>query len=184
MKKHGPTKANMTGRATGQDVVMTPPETAHWIVNYFEPSGKLLEPCRGEGAFYNALVDYNHECKGLSVEADDVDWCEISEGKDFMNYDKQVDWIITNPPYSIFDSFLKKAMSISDNIVFFVPLSKLFKSKTNDIDVYQYGGIKEIINMGTGTRHGFAMGFLVGAIHYQKDYQGDIKYTRSPGAMK
>tara|TARA_B100002019_G_C21209046_1_gene568344 strand:- start:757 stop:1269 length:513 start_codon:yes stop_codon:yes gene_type:complete len=168
----GPAKANLTGRSTGQDVVMTPDQTAAWIVNYFKPEGKLLEPCRGEGAFYKAM-------KGM-----DVDWCEISEGKDFMDYDKQVDWIITNPPYSIFDLFLKKSMFISKNIVYFVPLQKLFKSKSNDIDVYQYGGIKEIVNMGTGSQHGFAMGFLVGCIHYQRDYQGDIKYTRWPGAMK
>ena len=91
-----PTTANKTGQSTKQDVVMTPYHTAKWIVEHFEPQGKMLEPCRGEGAFYTAMQEYN----------DDVDWCEISEGKDFFDYNGKVDWIITNPPYSIFDDFL------------------------------------------------------------------------------
>ena len=165
-----PTQANTTGRATAQDVVMTPSTTAKIIIDYFKPTGKLLEPCRGEGAIYNYMSGDKH-------------WCEISEGKDFMDWSEQVDWIITNPPYSIFDLFLKKAMSVADNIVFFVPFSKLFKSKSNDEMVRQYGDIKEIVNMGTGSQHGFKMGFMVGCIHYKKDYVGDIKYTRLYGRI-
>ena len=42
-----PTKANITGRTTAQDVVMTPSETAIKILDYFKPTGKLLEPCKG-----------------------------------------------------------------------------------------------------------------------------------------
>ena len=167
-----PAKSNKTHKATGQDVVMTSPETAIKILNYFQQhwsygksDDKVLDPCRGEGAFYNNMIGNKH-------------WCEISEGKDFMDWNKQVDWIITNPPYSIFDIFLKKAMSVSDNIVFFVPLSKLFKSKLNDLMVKEYGDIREIVNMGTGAQHGFKVGFPVGCIYYKRNYIGDIKYTR------
>ena len=162
-----PTKTNKTGRSTAQDVVMTPPETAIKILNHFKPTGIILEPCRGDGAFYNAMEGDKH-------------WCEISEGKDFMewNWINKVDWIITNPPYSIYDMFLEKAMSVAENIVFFVPFSKLFKSKSNDIMVKNYGDIKEIVNMGTGQQHGFNMGFVVGCIHFKKNYKGEIKYTR------
>ena len=166
-----PAKSNKTYKSTGQDVVMTPPETAMKILNYYQQhwsygtKSKILEPCKGEGAFYNNMIG-------------DKNWCEVSEGKDFMDWNEQVDWIITNPPYSIFDIFLKKAMSVSDNIVFFVPLSKLFKSKLNDLMVKEYGGIREIVNMGTGAQHGFKVGFLVGCIYYKKNYTGDIQYKR------
>ena len=174
-----PTTANKTGRATKQDVVMTPYHTAKWIVEHFEPQGKMLEPCRGDGAFYKAMQEYNHALKGLSVEVEDVDWCEISEGKDFFDYNGKVDWIITNPPYSIFDDFLDKAFEVADNVVMFVPFSKLFKSKGNDQAVMKYGDVKEIVNLGTGNTHGFPVGFMVGAIHYQRDYRGDIKFSRN-----
>ena len=40
------------------------------------------------------------------------DWCEIKKGRDFFNYNKKVDWIITNPPYSILDKTLKHTYDI------------------------------------------------------------------------
>ena len=86
-------KPNKTSKATLNDVVMTSEETAIKIINYFNPVGTILEPCKGTGNFYN---NFNIN----------KDYCEISEGIDFLKYNKQVDWIITNPPFSIFDLFL------------------------------------------------------------------------------
>ena len=87
MKYRGSVSTPKERKKTPNDVVMTNPNTAKWIVDYFAPRGKLLEPCKGNDAFYNSLKNYG-----------DTDWCEILEGKDFFNYTKKVDWIITNPP--------------------------------------------------------------------------------------
>ena len=82
-------------KVTPNDLIMTKPETAKFIIDYFKPTGKILEPCRGTGSFYDQFEG-------------DKDWCEIKKGKDFLDYNKKVDWIITNPPFSIFDKFLLK----------------------------------------------------------------------------
>ena len=164
---NGPTKANKTGKATANDVVMTPVDTAQWIVDYFNPQGTILEPCRGDGAFYDR---FNPELR---------DWCEISQGKDFFEYDNKVDWIITNPPFSIFDLFLEKAFDVADNVVFFCPLNKVFKSMGIDRMINEYGGIHTVIHMGGGGRHGFPFGFPVGCIYYQRGYDGPINYERN-----
>ena len=37
--------------------------------------------------------------------------------------------------------------------------------------VKEYGGVREIVNMGTGAQHGFSVGFLVGAIYYKRTIQ-------------
>ena len=150
-----------------KDIVMTPEYLAKDIIGHFNPTGIILDPSRGTGAFYD------------NFPSDTKDWCELGEGKDFLTYTQKVDWIITNPPYSIFDDFLDKAFEVADNVVFFVPFSKLFKSKGNDQAVMKYGDVKEIINLGTGNTHGFPVGFLVGAIHYQRNYKGDIKFSRN-----
>ena len=105
---------NRTGKSTPNDVVMTQDVSAQFIMNHFKPTGSILEPCRGTGTFYNLF-------KG------DKDWCEITENKDFLTYNKKVDWIITNPPFSIFDEFLIKSFELADNIVFLCPLKKVFK---------------------------------------------------------
>ena len=153
-------------KTTPNDVVMTNPKTAKWIIDYFKPVGTILEPCKGDGAFYNHFEG-------------NKDWCEIREGKDFFDYNKTVDWIITNPPFSVFDKFLLKSFEVSENVVFFCPLIKAFKGIKLDKQIRLYGDIKEILHMGTGSQHGFPFGFSVGCIHYKRNYTGNIKYVRA-----
>jgi hypothetical protein len=54
----------------------------------WEPGELVLEPAKGDGNFYRNLPGCVHK-----------DWCEIKEGKDFFDYWKRPDTIITNPPY-------------------------------------------------------------------------------------
>lgn len=51
---------------------------------------KVLEPFKGEGAFYDAFPDF--------VEKD---WCEIRQGRDFKDYVGEFDWVVTNPPFKL-----------------------------------------------------------------------------------
>lgn len=162
------TTPNKTYKSTQQDIVMTPVATCKKIIDYFKPTGILLEPCKGTGNFYN------------NFPADtDNRWCELSEGIDFFDYTDKVDWIITNPPYSTFDAFLLKCFEVADNVVLFVPIAqKVFKSKKVDQEIMKYGGIRELVHYGTGGQHGFPFGFVVGAVHYQRGYDGPIHYIR------
>ena len=51
---------------------------------------RVLEPFRGEGAFYNNFP--------ANVSKD---WAEIREGKDYRNITTEYDWVITNPPFRL-----------------------------------------------------------------------------------
>ncbi len=164
-RKGIPTKPNKTEIATAADKVYTKESTAKWIVDYFNPSGSILEPAAGKDVFYN-LFKTNEKFR-----------CEIDDGIDFLTFDKKVDWIITNPPYSIYDIFLEKSFETANDVVFFVPIAKAFKSNKIQQMVIKYGGLKEIVYMGGGSKHGFAFGFPVGCLHYQKGYKGDCKIT-------
>jgi len=160
-----PTKPNKTKIATAADCVMTKKETAFRIVKYFNPIGSILDPCSGNGAFFD------------SYENEEKYKCDISYGKDFFDWEKKVDWIITNPPYSIYDYFLDKALKIADNVVFFCPIAKAFKSNRVQKMVIEYGGLKEIVYMGTGGKYGFGFGFPVGCLYYKRNYRGDCKIS-------
>ena len=160
-----PTKPNKTKIATKNDVVMTPHKTAKWIIDYYDPQGSVLEPCAGENVFYDLF------------ENEEKYRCEITDGLDFFEWDKKVDWIITNPPYSIYDLFLEKAFSVSDNVVFFAPIQKALKSERIERMVLKYGGLKEIVFMGGGRKHKLPFGFAVGCIYYQKGFVGNCKIT-------
>jgi len=113
---------------TPKDVVYTNDEVAKDIISHFAPFGFLLDPCKGDGAFYNNFPET------------EKDYCEIAEGKDFYNWHKKVDWVIGNPPYSIFHEFLKHAFSISDNVVFLVPTNKVFQSWKTMSLINKWGG--------------------------------------------
>lgn len=160
-----PPKPNKTKKHVASDVFYTNPETAISIIDYFKPAGSILDPCAGKDAFYG---NFKNKEKYR---------CEISEGTDFLQWNKRIDWIITNPPYSIYDAFLLKALEVADNIVFLVPISKAFKSDKIERAVMQFGGLKEIIYMGSGRKHKFPFGFSLGCIYYQRNYKGKCKIT-------
>ena len=100
--RHGiPTPPNRTGKATASDTVQTPVNMAKTIIDFFEPNGVVLEPCRGIGNIYNQLPEPK-------------DWCEITQGRDFLDYHSNVDWIITNPPYSIMTKVIDKFLVMNN----------------------------------------------------------------------
>ena len=140
------------------DIVYTPDNIAKSIIEHLKPDGKLLDPCKGDGAFYKYMPD--------------ADYCEIREDKDFFQYNKKVDWIIGNPPYSIFKEFLEHAFTIADNVSFLVPTNKIFQRQVIMEMINKYGGIKSIIVYGSGTLIGFPFGFSVGNFYFQKGYKG------------
>ena len=98
------------------DYVLTPEWCAKDIINHFNPKGKILDPCRGLNKVFHKLMPKNSQ------------WCEIQEGKDFFNFTDKVDWIIGNPPYSIFHEWMKHSYSMADNIVYLVPTFKIFNA--------------------------------------------------------
>ena len=54
------------------------------------PGDKVVEPFKGEGAFYDAFPDY--------VEKD---WAELEQGKNYTDISGDYDWVITNPPFRL-----------------------------------------------------------------------------------
>ena len=144
------------------DIVYTPLHVSKGIIKELNPKGKCLDPCKGDGAFYYYLP----------VGAD---YCEIREGKDFFNYNESVDWVIGNPPYSIFEDFLKKSFEIADNVSYLVPTNKIFQRQIIMDMINRYGGIKSMIIYGSGQLIDFPFGFSVGNFHFKKGYKGETK---------
>ena len=67
---------------------------------------KVLDPCIGEGAFYNNLP----KCEKY--------WCEIDKGKDFFEWNKKVDLMIGNPPYSMWNKWLDHTIKYCDKFCY------------------------------------------------------------------
>ena len=46
-------------------MVMTPVYLAKEIIEHFNPTGRILDPCRGTGAFYDNFNTDNKDCVSL-----------------------------------------------------------------------------------------------------------------------
>ena len=150
-----------------KDVVYTPDWVARDMVEFFKPSGRILEPSAGDGAFLKYLPG--------------ADWCEIEKGRDFYSVNEHYDWIVGNPPYSEKLPWLRKSMTTADNIVYLLPLNSPFNSSAIMLDLREWGGIVHMRYHGTGGEMGFPFGYPCGAIYFKKGYRGamEISYSRS-----
>lgn len=140
---------------------MTPEWVAKKMIDHFNPAGKVLDPCCGDGVFSNLI-------KGC-------DWCEIRDGRDFYKCNSYYDWIIGNPPYSIFSDFLRHSFKIANNICYLIPANKVFNSHKMMVEVAAYGGVKEMLVIAPGSKLKFPIGFCIAAVHFKKKYRGGMK---------
>lgn len=155
-----------------RDLVMTPPEVAKDIIDHFKPTGTILDPCRGTGAFYNQFPKKTARY-----------WCELSEGVDFFQWNTPVDWIITNPPWSKVRQFLVHSTLVSDNICFLIPFNH-FATKCRLRIIQEAGfGIKEFYGVATPKNKEWpGSGFQLGVTHIQRGYSGPINIAGTYGA--
>ena len=159
-----------TKNTPDKDIVMTPVKTAIDIIQHFSPKGKILDPCRGQGAFYN---NYPSDCI--------KDYCELSEQKDFFDYEQKVDWIITNPPWSKIKEFMLHSIKICNNIVYLISINH-YSTKARLRIIHENGfGIKEMYCVKTPPSPWPQSGFQIAAIHIQKGYVGNIALTGNIG---
>lgn len=139
------------------DLVYTPRCLSKNIIEHFNPTGILLDPCKGDGSFYD---QFPLNCEKY--------WCEIQDNIDFFNFNRKVDWIITNPPWSKIRQFILHGMSISDNIVYLAILNHfLTKARLRDLRINNFC-IKEIYGVKTPLKPWPSSGFQLAAVHLVK----------------
>jgi hypothetical protein len=146
----------------GNDKVYSPRWLAKAIVAHFKPAGKILEPCKGNGAFTDLMPG--------------CDWCEIDQGRDFLTSSprKRYTWTVTNPPWSQFRAFLQKAMAVSDNVVFLSLVNAFFmKARLSDMKLAGFG-FREFLMVPTPVAPWPQTGFQLGAVHIQRGYHGPV----------
>lgn len=155
---------------TKNDIVYTSPQFAQKIVSYFNPQGTCLEPCKGDGAFYNVLPQPKL-------------YCELQEGKDFLEFNQEVDWIITNPPWSskAYRAVANHAFKLADNVVFLIRFHNAFGTFARHRDYLEHNhSLKEIILckwQEAFDESKVPEGFALAIVHWQKNYSGNCKWS-------
>ena len=116
-----------------------PQQLALFSLGHTDHRTNSLNPRAWWGRFITVLettcIQWRLERRWLNKK----DKCEISEGKDFFDYNKKVDWIITNPPWSKIKEFLKHSVKISDDIVYLISINH-FTTKARLRIIYEESG--------------------------------------------
>ena len=144
------------------DIVLTDERTAIDIIQHFSPTGLVLDPCMGEGAFYNNFPG-------------EKDWCEITKGRDFLIYEKHADWIISNPPWSNMVPFLIKGLSICDNLVYYIPTEGIWTKARVNLTQEMGFGLKELYFPHPDL---YKWGKTISACYWQRGYEGPTNIGR------
>jgi len=87
------------------DVIHTPLSLATKMIDFanIKDGERVLDPSRGSNkVFYD---NFPTNCI--------KDWCEITEGKDFFAYNEPVDIIIGNPPFSLWNEWIKHTIKLN-----------------------------------------------------------------------
>ena len=167
-------RKKQTEEATWNDKVYTPKAIVDYAVDKIDEKfgigGVILDPCRGKNkVFYEKFEELAKIKNNLKV-----DWCEIEEGKDFFKYTDKVDWIISNPPYSIIPKFLEHSFEIADNVVYVMPINKITSSYGRIKMIQKYGGVRYILII-PNKEWNFPYGFASGFVYIYKGYKGNIE---------
>lgn len=148
------------------DIVYTPRDLAKKIIDHFPLSGRVLDPCRGGGAFFDQFPDTLDRL-----------WCEVEDGHDFFDWAEHVDWIVSNPPWSRFRDFLRHSMAVADNVVFLATLNH-FSTRARLRDIRDAGfGARELLLLPTPGGDWPHSGFQVVAVHLSKGWNGQCRIT-------
>jgi|TARA_R100000084_G_C4636931_1_gene141476 16S rRNA A1518/A1519 N6-dimethyltransferase RsmA/KsgA/DIM1 with predicted DNA glycosylase/AP lyase activity len=116
---------NASGKRNKQDFYQTPYSVTRKFLNLedFDYNLTFCEPACGKGAIVKVLQENTKNIIAYDIE------------KDFFKETNQYDYIITNPPYSKANKFIKKAKQVATKkFAMLLPLSYLYgKTRYDEI---------------------------------------------------
>lgn len=96
-----------------EDFYPTPPEATRALLAVEKFPGIVWEPACGDGAICRVLEDTGHEV----LATDLIDRGYGQGNRDFFLEQRQVNHVITNPPYKYAEKFVRHALSQTDGKV-------------------------------------------------------------------
>jgi hypothetical protein len=107
-------------RTNPKDVFITPKPLAKLAIDMVQDSTTYFlmktidrqpivwyDPFRNSGSYFNQFPDTEYAHR----------WSEILQGKDFFQFNEEIDVICSNPPYSMLDKVFKKCIELKPQII-------------------------------------------------------------------
>ena len=94
-----------------------------------------------------------------------------------------MDYIITNPPYSIFTRFLKKSLEVADDIVFLCPINSWYQRARERLIKEAGFGILEHCRVPVPPPPWPQFGMSLAATWLRRGWQGSPTFSRLPSDL-
>tara|TARA_R110001592_G_scaffold22840_1_gene90424 strand:+ start:209 stop:712 length:504 start_codon:yes stop_codon:yes gene_type:complete len=96
-------------RSKSNDIFITPLPLAKTQINMidYKEDDIWYDPFKNDGSYYKQYPNTQ------SIN----EWSEILEDKDFFTFNKKVDIICSNPPYSIMDKVIQKSIELNPRVI-------------------------------------------------------------------
>ena len=153
-------------RKKPNDIFITPLKVAQKhikiVKNLYKKKYKIwYDPFKNSGIYYNNFNEKNKK------------WSEILEGKDFFDFNENIDVICSNPPYSLIDKVLEKSIQLNPSIISY--LLGINNLTTKRIEYMEKKGyyIKELHLLKIYKWYGMSC-----IVVWNKEPDGIIKYDR------
>lgn len=169
------TASRMPPKAAGRsDIFQTPPHAVRYLTPFIPKEWKIWECACGQ----NQIVDT------LRADGYDVHGTDISNGFDFLDPFSSVgiafDCILTNPPYSIKDKFLRRCYDLGKPFALLLPITALGEQER--VAMYRQHGIQlvlppERINYGTPSGEGEGAWFYSAWFCWGLDLPAQISFA-------
>lgn len=114
-------------RKFANDEFMTPPKLAKGLVKLVPlvAGNEVIDPCPGDGAFYDALPSFVFKSKIIG---------------DFFSFNHNIEWLVSNPPYSKLDDWLKHSFDISEiGVAYLLGLHNITPRRLEMANGYGFG---------------------------------------------
>jgi len=151
-------------RENPNDVFITPKILAkkHIDMIDYEEDDVWYDPFKNTGNYYNQFPNDNKH------------WSEILEGQDFFEFDRKVDIICSNPPYSMINKVLEKSISLNPRVIsYLIGMGNLTAKRIETMNNAGYG-LKKVRML--KVRSWYGMSFIV---HFEKDCDNCIEIDRT-----
>ena len=126
---------SMSRERVKDDFYATPEHATRELLNRVRLYGSILEPAAGQGHISKVLHEYYPNSEIVStdlVQREDKFNVGIQGGIDFLTYEygRNFDNIITNPPFSLAEDFVRKAYSmVNGKVIMFAKIQFLESEK-------------------------------------------------------
>ncbi len=122
---------SVTRERVDNDFYATPTSAVEAILNEVKLNGSILEPAAGEGHISKVLKEYYPYSEIVStdlVQREERFGIPIQGRVDFLtyNFNRKFDNIITNPPFTLAQEFIERALELSnDKVIMFAKIQLL-----------------------------------------------------------